>query len=264
MSVYGYRDITDVTLFDTTTGNPVTFIDYLQTNSQTYGNEIVYALAGRGAPKRVGFQAKNDLKLDITAGLLSPEMLSIMFGTGVTVGSQNVPVTQKITATTNVFTLSATPVVGATTPITVAYAPDGSNPKVNLTSTVSATPLATEFNSTGITITVSSSTYSSGGTFIVTYSKASTASNKRVKFQADKFTASYKVTGYTLWKNAVDQKLYPCRITIPLLQIEINGSQLASAMDGNPTAFKFSGQALTTPTSNDLIYYDIDEGEIVG
>jgi hypothetical protein len=260
--IYGYRDITEVSFLDTTTGELVTFIDYLQTASQTYGNEIVYALAGRGAPKRVGFQAKNELKLEITAGLLSPEILSLMFGTGLTTGIQNVPVTQKINATSNTFDLAATPVIGATTPMTVSYAVDGSNPSVRLTK-VAATPLATEFSLTNLTVTVNSSTYASGGTFIVTYYKASTALNKRVKFQADKFTAAYKVIGTTLWKNTADQKLYPCRITIPLLQIEISGAQLASAMDGAPTAFKFGGQALVSPTSNDLIVYDNDEGEIV-
>lgn len=265
MAIYGYRDITDVCLIDPVTNLPVTFIDYLQTSSQTYGNEIVYAMAGRGSPKRAGFQSQNELKMEITAGLLSPEMLSLMFGTGLTTGAQYVPVTEKITATANTFNLNAaTPYVGnlTTYPITVAYAPDGSNPSVHLTK-VEGVPTATQFSLSNNTVTVNSSSYASGGVFLVTYYKASTANNKRVKFQADKFTSAYKVTGYTLWKNTADQKLYPCRITIPLLQIEISGAQLNSAMNGEPTAFKFGGQALQTPTSTDLVIYDIDEGEIV-
>lgn len=265
MSVYGYRDVTDVALIDPATNKLVTYIDYLQTSSQTFGNEIVYGKAGRGSPKRVGFQSENELKMEITAGLLSPEMLSLMFGTGLTKGVQYVPVTEKITATSNTFDISAaTPYTSdlTTYPFTVAYAPDGSNPSVHLTK-VSDVPATTEFSLSSNTVTVNSSTYNLGGTFLVTYYKASTADNKRVKFQGDKFTAAYKITGYTLWKNVANQKLYPCRITIPLLQIEISGAQLNSAMNGEPTAFKFGGQALLTPTSNDLIIYDIDEGEVV-
>jgi hypothetical protein len=263
MSIYGYRDITDVTFFDTVTGNPTAYIDYLKTASQAFGNEIIYVTSGRGAPKVVGFQSMNEVKLDITAGLLSPELLSLLFGTTLTVGSQNVPITQTIVATGNTFTLAATPVVGDSTPITVAYAPDGKNPSIHFTK-VEGTPTATQFAVSTGTVTVNSTTYASGGTFLVTYYKASTASNKRLKFQSDKFTSAYKVTGYTLWKNANDGKLYPCRITIPLLQIEISGTTLQSVLTGDATTLQFGGQALKTNTSTDLIIYDIDEGEVVG
>lgn len=263
--IYGYRDITDVVFKDLSTGNPAIFLDYLQTASQTYGNEIVYQMGARGAPKLVGFQAKNGLKLDITSALISPELLALMFGTDVVLGTQYVPVTQKFTVTTNSITLPATPYVTdlVNYPVTCAYSTDGSAPKVQLTKTVSATPATAEFYLSNNIITVNSITYASGGTFIVTYYKQSTASNKRVRFQTDKFTKSYKVEGYTLWKNTSDDKLYPCRVTIPKLQIEINGAQLNSAMDGNPTSFKFSGEALKTNTATDLILYDVDEGEII-
>lgn len=258
-----YRDITDVCFLDTVTGNIVAYIDYLKTASQAFGNEIVYATASRGAPKLVGFQSMNEVKLDLTAGLISPELLSLLFGTTLTTGAQSVPVTQVVTATSNTFDLPATPVSGTTTPIAVAYTLDGKNPSVSLSKVV-GTPAATEFAVSGATVTVNSSTYSSGGMFIVSYYKTSTASNKRLKFQSDKFTSAYKVTGYTLWKNATDQKLYPCRITIPLLQIEISGTTLESVLTGEATTLKFGGQALKPPTSNDLILFDVDEGEIIG
>ena len=261
MSKYGYRDITDVTLIDLSTGKPAAFLDYLQTTSQTFGREYVYAKGGRGAPKLVGFQAETALQMELTSALFTPELLGIMFGQTVIVGAQSVPITQKVTATANTFVLSATPVVDATHTITVAYAPDGSNPQAHLTKVVSSTPATTEFSLTGATVTVNSTTYASGGIFIVTYYKTSTASNKRVSYATDKFSKAYLVTGYTLWKNTEDEKQYPCRITIPKLQIEIDGSSLASAMNGDPTALTLKGQALRPTASNDLVIYDVDEGD---
>lgn len=218
---------------------------------------------GRGAPKRVGFQSGNAMSMEMVSGLITPEMLSIMFGTTITKGTQYVPVTEKIIATGNTFTIAATPYTSdlTTYPITVSYTPDGTVPDVNLTKVVSATPAATEFSITGVTVTTNSTTYASGGTFLVTYYKTSTASNKRVKFQSDKFSKAYKLTGYTLWKNEEDELYYPCRITIPKLQITIDGNVLNSAMNGDPTTPTLKGEALLVGNSKDLIIYDIDEGE---
>lgn len=262
MSKYGYRDITDVTFIDLATDKPVIFMDYLQTSSQAFGNEIVYAIGGRGAPKRVGFQSGNAMSMEMTSSLISPELLGIMLGTTVTTGVQYVPVTQKITATANTFNLAATPYTSdlTTYPVTVAYAADGSVPSVHLTKVTSATPAATEFDLTGLVVTVNSTTYASGGVFLVTYYKASTATNKRVKFESDKFAKAYKITGYTLWKNESDELSYPCRITIPKVQITIDGATLNSAMNGEPTTPVLKGEVLQTGTTTDMVIYDIDEG----
>lgn len=260
---YGYRDITDVVLLDLATNKPVIFMDYLNTSSQTFGNEIVYSTGGRGAAKRVGFQAKNAMSMEMKSSVITPELLGIMLGTDTTKGVQYVPVTQKIVATSNTFNLAATPYTDnlVTYPITVSQASDGTVPEVSLTKVVSATPAATEFSITGLAVTINSTTYTSGGVFLVTYYKQSTASNKRVKFQSDKFAKAYKLTGYTLWKNEADEMLYPCRITIPKLQITINGAALNSAVEGNPTEPVLKGECLLTGNNTDLIYYDIDEGE---
>lgn len=257
---YGYRDITDVTLIDLATNQPAAFLDYLQTTSQTFGREYVYAIGGRGAPKLVGFQAMTALEMELTSALFTPELLGIMFGQAVTTGIQNVPVTEVITATGATFAISATPVITAALLMTVAYAPDGSNPSTHLTKVTSSTPATTEFDITARTVTVNSSTYTAGGIFLVTYYKATGATNKRVSYATDKFSKAYKVTGYTLWKNVEDEKQYPCRITIPKLQIEIDGSSLASAMNGDPTALTMKGQALRATGTNDLVIYDVDEG----
>lgn len=217
---------------------------------------------GRGAPKRVGFQSGNAMSMEMTSGLITPEMLSIMFGTTIETGTQYVPVTEKIVATSNTFNLAATPYTSdlTTYPITVGYAADGTVPSVNLTK-VARPPAETEFSLSGLTVEVNSTTYASGGTFLVTYYKTSTASNKRVKFQSDKFSKAYKLTGYTLWKNEADELYYPCRITIPKLQITIDGNSLNSAMNGDPTTPTFKGEALIVGNNKDLVLYDIDEGE---
>lgn len=259
---YGYRDITDVTFIDLATNQPTIFMDYLETSSQTFGNEIVYAIGGRGGPKRVGFQTKNAMSMELKSSLISPELLGIMLGTDLIKGVQYVPVTEKITTTTNTFNLAATPYTTDLTnyPMTVSVSADGTVPDTALIKTA-GTPTETQFSISNLTITVNSTTYASGGSFLVTYYKASTANNKRVKFQSDKFAKAYKVTGYTLWKSETSELSYPCRITIPKLQITINGAVLNSVMQGDPTAPVLKGECLLTGSNTDLIYYDIDEGE---
>lgn len=259
MAKYGYRDITDVVFEDLSTGLPVIFMDYLQTASQTYGNEVVYIKGSRGAPKLLGFQSDSSMEMELTSALITPEMLGIMFGTAVTTGSTSAPRTELITATSNTFDLASTPVVDSTHDVHIAYCPDGTVPSVNLTKVV-GTPTATEFSITGQTITANSSTYSSGGVFLATYYKTTSATNKRVKFQSDGYTKAYKVKGYTLWKSTTDELMYPCMIEIPKLQIEIGGSTLASVMNGEATTIKFKGQALKTSANTDLVIFDIDEG----
>lgn len=256
---YGYRDVTDVNFIDLSTGNPVIFMDYLQTASQAYGSEIVYARGARGAAKLVGFQSDNNVKLELTAGLITPEMLSIMFGTAIEKGVQKVPVTKVIETNTNSFDLKETPVIGIDTPLTIAFTIDGTVPEVQLKK-VTGVPDTDEFSMTGTVVTVDDITYPTGGKFLVSYYIETSDKNKRVSFKSDKFTKAFKMTGYTLFKNTEDEKLYPCRITIPKIQLEVNGATLNSAMNGDPTAFKFAGECLKTNNGTDLIIYDIDEG----
>lgn len=258
---YGFREITDVALIDLATDKPAIFMDYLQTATQSIASEIVYATGGSGAPKRVGFQSGNGLKMELVSGLITPELLAIMFGTTTSKGSTYVPVTEVVTATSNTFTLAGTPIVSdlVNHPVTVAYTTDGTAPDTHL-SKVSSTPLATEYSLTTKTVTTNSTTYATGGKFLVTYYKASSANNKRVKMQSNRYSKAYKLTGYTLWKNEGDDLFYPCYIEIPKLQITIDGNTLESAMNGDPTKPKLMGEAMVSGTNKDLIIMDIDEG----
>lgn len=258
---YGYRDITDVTLIDLETGEHVIFMDYLQTASNTYGQETTYLMGGRGAPKLVGFKSDNTMRMEMTSALLSPEILAIMFGTDSESGVKNVPVTEILTVTGNSITLSATPVVSTGFDVVISETFDRSVPAVKLEK-VSATPTATQFTVSNNVVTLNATEYSDGGTFIITYYKESTASNKRVAMKTDKFTKAYKLVGYTLWKNESNQKHYPCRIEIPKIQLEIDGVSLNSVMNGDASTLTFEGECLRSD-SNDLVRYDIDEGEII-
>lgn len=258
MAKYGYRDITDVDFIDIATNEIVIHLDYLKTSSQAFGQERVYQVGGRGAAKLVGFASGNSMKMDLESALITPQLLSIIFGNSITTGSQNVQKSQVVVATTNSFVLASTPVVGSTTPMTIALTTDNSTPDTVLTYTA-GTPTATQFSVSGGTVTLHS-TYSSGGTFLVNYYYATTASNKRLKFQSDKFSKAYRITGNTLYKNTEDELFYECKITIPKLQIEIDGATLNSAISGDPTSLKLSGQALKPYDSTDLVIYDIDEG----
>lgn len=265
MAKYGYRDITDCTFVDITTKQPVIHLDYLSTSSQSFGSEIVEARGSRGDPLLVSFQSGNSMDIEMNSPLLTPELLSLLFGSNIETGVKYVAVTEIVVTTTNTFNISATPYTGDLTnyPITCASTLDATVPTTHLTKVVSSTPTVTQFDVTARVVTVNSSTYSAGGSFMVTYYKATTASNKRVVLDSDKFSKTYEIHGYTLWKNVSDGLNYPCYIKMPKVQIITDGSVLNSASSGDPTSLVIKGNVLKPSGSVSMVIYDIDEGDSV-
>jgi hypothetical protein len=250
MARYGNRDIVDVVLRDIETKVPVVSLDYLKTASQTLGSEIVYQQGGRGAPKLVGFQSENSLRMEITSALFTPQLLALLFGTEVEEGVKNIAITEKLTkSNTETLTLKDTPVIDEDHPIFIQPSSDGTTPGEPVDA------YDYDINQKVITLLDSDEDH-----YLVTYYKATSSSNKRVSFDTDKFTRAYELVGYTEWKNADNKRLYACHITIPALQLEIDGATLESVMNGDPTDLVINGEALETPGSKSLIIYDIDEG----
>jgi hypothetical protein len=262
MAKYGFRDIVDVSLFEIADESLVTSMDYLKTASQTYGSEIVYQMGGRGAPKLVGFQSENSMRMELTSALFTPKLLSIIFGTDLSAGVKYVPVTEKVTVTTNSIVLTNTPYTGDlnTYPINVAPSSDLTTPD-DILEKVVGTPEEGEYSLSTKTITLNDYEFASGGSFIVTFYKASSSSTQLVTFDTDKFVKAYKLTGYTTWKNTEDERTYPCYIVVPKLQLEIDGAALNAVMNGDPSDLVLNGEALQLSSSEkSLIKYYIDEG----
>lgn len=248
MAKYGYRDIVDVVLRDIETKEPIVSLDYLKTASQTYGQEIVYQQGGRGAPKLVGFQSDNALNIEMTSALFTPQLLGLLFGTEVQDGVKTVSVTESLRIDgDDKLTLKSEP--KADEDIFIQPSEDGSTPGESLTEY--------DYSIEGKVITINYPSYTN---YMVTYSKETSSSNKRISYEADRFARSYELTGYTIWRNQQNKRDYPCHIRIPALQIEIDGATLESVMNGDPTDLVINGEALESEDEKSLIIYDIDEG----
>ena len=255
----GIRDCIDVTFFDVSTGTPVLFLDSLKMTTTEVGAETVYARGGRGNPRRIGWDGSKDVSIDAQDCLISPEALALHLGTSVTTGAQYVPVTYLatgISATT--FQLPSTPYTGATPtyPLTLNLNSNNDGSTLGTSYTYAATPTGNQFSVSAAGLVTLGSTPTNQN-FIVTYYRQTSANNKRITVDADKFPGTYKITGYTLWRDEQTGKDFPCRLTVPRAKL-LAPFSIEQKVDGEPSVFEMKLDVLKPAGSQSMIIYDIE------
>ena len=253
----GIRDCVDITFFDISTNKPLLFLDSLKMSSTEIGAETVYARGGRGNPRRIGWDSTKDVDVNMQDCLISPEALALHLGSTLTTGQQYVPVTEVLTVSGTTATLASTPYTASTPtyPYTANENTNNDGSTVGTELTIAATPTAGQFKVAGTTITYGT-TYSSQK-IIVTYYKQSSVQNKRITIDADKFPATFKVTGYCLWRDETTGKDFPCRVTIPKAKL-LAPFTISQAVDGDPSVFDMNLTALKPGGSQSIVIYDIE------
>lgn len=254
----GIRDVVDLTLFDTVSGLPVLYLESMKMASTEVGAETVYARGGRGNPRRIAWDSTKDVDVNGQDCLISPESLAILLGSSVSTGQQYVPVTQRITGITGTsITLAATPYTADLVNYPITVAPNTNNDGATIGTAltkVANSPTTGEYSITGLTITTGT-TYSNQD-FIITYYKQSTSGNKRITITSDTFPQTFKVTGYTLWRDEATGKDFPCRITIPKAKL-LAPFKIEQAASGDPSVFDMKFTVLKDRT-NQMVVYDLE------
>ena len=252
---YGIRDIVDVEIVDITTKKPILFLESLKTSSTEVGAAVVVARGGRGNPRRIVWEGDKDVTFNCEDCMISPTALSLLLGSTLVTGVAKVPVVEILTSASDALTLSATPLSGdATRPLTIYSTSDRSTPETEYTLGSISNP--NEYTIAARVVSLPSTT-ADGDIFLVSYYKNSTALNKQVTITSDQFAGTFKLTGYTLFRNESDGKDYPARITIPKAKL-LSPITLTQAASGDPSIFPWKFIVLKSTTSSTMVIYDIE------
>lgn len=255
----GIRDIVDCCLMSLSTGKPALFLDSLKISTTTVGAETVFARGGRGNPRRIAWDASKDVDFEAEDCLISPEQLSLLLGSTMVTGAQYVPITEVITITSGTtLQLSATPytadAVNHPMSVFTNLNNDGSTIGTEVPKMTGA-PYAGYYQLSGETLTFGT-TYTNQ-TFIITYSKQSTVNNKRITITSDQFPLTFKLVGFSLWRDQATGEDYPCRITIPKAKL-LAPFQIKQESSGEPSTFTMKFTALKQGANNTMVTYDVE------
>jgi len=257
---FGIRDVFDIVLFDTVTGNPYIKIDSMKTSSTEIGAENVASRGGRGNPRKIVWDGTKDVDITCTDCHTSAEQLALALGSTVSVATTNViPQNQSNVLNTSSPTviLPATPVAGSIK-IFKTIGLDGLTVDSAGEITFNATPTTGQYSLTGATITFGGTYAATPQNVLITYDKTNTAgSSKRVTIDADKFPPTFKMTGYTLYRNEADGKDYPCIMTIPRAKL-LSPFTINYSVEGEPATFEMKFMALKPQGSQSMVIYDME------
>ena len=215
---------------------------------------------GRGNPRRIGWDGTKDVDISCTDCHTSAEQLAIALGSTVSVATSNV-IPQNIVSVLNTSSptvvLTATPVNGS---LKIFKTINGDGLTVDTAGeiTLNSTPTAGQYSITGSTITFGGTYAATPQTVLITYDKTNTAgSAKRVTIDADKFPATFKMTGYTLYRNEADGKDYPCIMTVPRAKL-LAPFTINYSVEGEPATFEMKFAALKPIGSQSMVVYDME------
>lgn len=257
---YGFRDVYDVILYDTSTGNPYMKIDSMKTSVSEIGAEEVYSTGGRGNPRRIGWSGSKTVDITCTDCHMSQEQFALMLGSTVSVATSNVIAQNQVnmlnTSSPTVI-LPATPVSGSIK-VFKTIGNDGLTVDTAGEITFNSTPTTGQYSITGSTITFGGTYAATPQNVLITYDKTNTSgSMKRVSIDADKFPLTFKMVGFTFVRNEADGKDYVSTMTVPraklLSSLTING-----AVEGDPATFEMKFAALKPTNSQSMITYDME------
>lgn len=251
---YGIRDIVDVEIVDIDTKQPIIFLESLKTSSTEVGAEMVAARGGRGNPRRIVWEGTKDVSFNCEDCLISPDALAKLLGSTLVTGAATVPVVEILESLSDQITLSATPLSTTNYPTSIYSTTDRSTPETEYTLGNPATPL--QYSITGRTVTLPSAT-ADETLFLVSYYKTSSALNKKITITSDQFPGTFKLTGYTLWRNEDNGRDYPCRMVIPKAKL-LTPITITQSTTGDPTVFPWKFIVLKSTRSSTMVEYNIE------
>lgn len=246
MSRMGSREISNVVIKDITTKKPVLYLETLTVSSMEQTADAVYARGGAGNPKRIMWESNKEVMYNMTDALISPEGLSLLFGTEVVKGSK--PRHYKEVKT-----------LDADAKITLDHEP-APNTDIFIFQTTNGDDIGTEVTSEDYTITDSEITFTGlteGDNVIVDYYY--TADTTSLEITVDKFSGYYTLEADTLFRRESDGKDLPATYTMPKIKFASNVS-IENAATGDPATFDFNAECFPN-SDNKMVIIDVVEEE---
>lgn len=263
----GVRDIVDVTIYNIVTGTPVLFLESLKTSSTETKADIVFSRGGRNNPRRIAWNSSKDIDFKAQDCHISPEQLSLLYGTttvkGSTLNYSQISEGFYLNSSSPVFTLRATPVSSTPYPTQVFGTINNNGRDIDTAAafTSNATPTTNHYKITTNSIQFGGDYSSTPAYVVVNYYRQHTSGTKRITITSDTFPATYKITGWTLWRSEADGLDYPAMITIPKAKLDSNFT-IEQAAEGEPAVFDMNFMVLKPSTSSTMYIMDIMETAI--
>jgi|SRR5690606_17648563 len=225
VNTYGLREVCDLTFFDLTTNKPFLYMDYAMTSSNEHTAESVYAVGGKGAPRRLKFDGNRQSTLTISTQIIDFRIIALLAGADVETGATNIFKREVLTAVDDEgdvkITLSETPVTD-----TVTVFPLSSDAISGEEETITVT-------GSDVTIT----TGVAGAQYVAYYQFQSDTTAEKISFKAKNFPKYCRIVGDTLIKNEATGINEPFQMVAHKASPQANFT-LTMASEGDPTTLE--------------------------
>jgi len=188
---FGIKEVLNFTVFNYTTGAQLFYVDYASDSSITSKAERLDLRGGQGNYKLLSFDHTKDMTMTTKMPLVDLSAIAMLTNKAVSIGAVNVPTREILTSTSQIITLSHTPVTGTLK----IYLLNGSR-DVGTEQTL-GTPATTEnkYSISTATVTLNTTTAPDGTEFVCTYSYSAPSTTSTTTFTADKFASYVRVVG---------------------------------------------------------------------
>ena len=187
---FGIKEVLNYTVFDYTTGAQKFYVDYASDSSITSKAERLDLRGGQGNYKLLSFDHTKDMSMTTKMPLVDLSVIGMLTNKAVSIGAVNVPVRDTLTSTSQIITLSQTPVAGTLK----IYLLNSRDVGTEQTLGVPGTTVNTYSISTK-TVTLNATTAPDGTVFVATYSYSAPSTTSTTTFTADKFAGYVRIVG---------------------------------------------------------------------
>lgn len=247
---YGSREIMDVVLKDTKTGEPKVYLESLTTSSFELAGSTVYARGGKGHPKLIGWDSEKDVTLNMEDALITKESLGVLTGSKFEKAAKVLHKKEVVTVDEDKkIELTKTPLT--TEKYFLYKTSDGTSMDEKIEFQISATPTANQLDLSGV------SNIEPKDKLIIDYYFMGASTTQSTTITSDMFPGTYRLEGTTFWRDE-DGYDVEAMYTVPKLKVLPNFT-IGMASTGDPQPFTFTCEALKDRESTAMVIIDLLE-----
>jgi len=252
------KEVLNFNIFDYTTGESKFYVDYAGMSSVEMTAERLDLRGGQGNFKLVSFDHTKNATMKSELPLVDLEFIALLTGKALAIESREIPKREVLTATSQIITLSATPVTGTLK----IYAL--SSDRDNGTEQTVGTPVTTvnEYSISGQAVTLNVTTAPDATQFVCTYNYDSAATTRTMTFTADKFPGYFRITGDGIVTDQVDGADYYTKFDMLKVKPQNNFTltmQSTEATKLNITFDLYAVDVTNDDGSTDKVYFNMYE-----
>lgn len=254
MSKFGVKEVMDVTLYSTTTGKPVLFLDTLKMTNLENTAEQASAKGGKGNPKLLTWDFNRESTIKIQDALLSNKSLALRTGNALSTGAVAIHKREVLTVnSSNKVTCSETPIVGAANTLFVYLFTDGDDGTEQTAGTPATTANTYSVGGTPARELTFNATSCPEGTEVVCYYKYTSAETAQtVTITSDSFPGYYKLVGDTVVRDNETGTDVGYQVIVEKCKVK-PGFSMTFQADGDPSVFDMDIEVFREDANTNMV-----------